>query len=317
MPISITILPKCITWPFSLSRRSCRSTSPSRRRCSVTTRRRRTASPSARPLRSGADHRGVPHRRPGRTRCARAGRHVLVPGFDAPPARPAGPSSAALVRRRSAARAWPRSAPARSPSPPPACSTAAAHHPLARRRRSRRRLPARSRRARRALRRRGRRAHLRGRRLRPRPLPAHPAPDHGAALASHIARRLVVPPHREGGQAQYVDQPLPTHAGGSLAATRAGRSSASTSPSRSDLAAHAHVSERTFARRFTAETGVPVLRWLLARRVDAARAALESTDATIDEIADTLRLRHRREPPQALPPPRLHHPDGLPPHLHP
>ena len=51
------------------------------------------------------------------------------------------------------------------------------------------------------------------------------------------------------------------------------------------LAAHAHVSERTFARRFAAETGVPVLRWLLAQRVDAARAALESTDAGIDEIA--------------------------------
>ena len=51
------------------------------------------------------------------------------------------------------------------------------------------------------------------------------------------------------------------------------------------LAAHAHVSERTFARRFTAETGLPFLRWLLAQRVDAARTALESTDASIDEIA--------------------------------
>ena len=112
--------------------------------------------------------------------------------------------------------------------------------------------------------------------------------DHGAALASHIARRLVVPPHREGGQAQYVDQPLPTHAGGSLASTRAWALEHLNEPlTVRTLAAHAHVSERTFARRFTAETGVPVLQWLLARRVDAARAALESTDATIDEIADT------------------------------
>jgi transcriptional regulator GlxA family with amidase domain len=112
--------------------------------------------------------------------------------------------------------------------------------------------------------------------------------DHGSALAGHIARRLVVPPHREGGQAQYVDQPLPTHPGGSLASTRAWALDHLNEPlTVRTLAAHAHVSERTFARRFTAETGVPVLQWLLARRVDAARAALESTDATIDEIADT------------------------------
>ena len=112
--------------------------------------------------------------------------------------------------------------------------------------------------------------------------------DHGAALASHIARRLVVPPHREGGQAQYVDQPLPTHPGGSLAATRAWALEHLSEPlTVRTLAAHAHVSERTFARRFNAETGVPVLQWLLARRVDAARAALESTEASIDEIADT------------------------------
>ena len=93
---------------------------------------------------------------------------------------------------------------------------------------------------------------------------------------------IVVPPHRDGGQAQYVDQPLPD-ARRRLArrhprlGARAPRTSRSPS---ARLAAHAHVSERTFARRFTAETGVPVLRWLLAQRVDAARAALESTDAS-------------------------------------
>jgi transcriptional regulator GlxA family with amidase domain len=110
--------------------------------------------------------------------------------------------------------------------------------------------------------------------------------DHGAALANAIARRIVVPPHREGGQAQYVDQPIPEHAGGSLAATRAWALERLHEPlTVRALAAHAHVSERTFARRFSAETGVPVLRWLLAERVDAARAALEATDASIDEIA--------------------------------
>jgi transcriptional regulator GlxA family with amidase domain len=110
--------------------------------------------------------------------------------------------------------------------------------------------------------------------------------DHGAALANAIARRIVVAPHREGGQAQYIDQLVPDHAGGSLAATRAWALARLHEPlTVRALAAHAHVSERTFARRFSAETGVPVLRWLLAQRVDAARAALEATDASIDEIA--------------------------------
>jgi transcriptional regulator GlxA family with amidase domain len=110
--------------------------------------------------------------------------------------------------------------------------------------------------------------------------------DHGAALANQIARRIVVPPHREGGQAQFVDQPVPDQAGGSLAATRAWAVARLHEPlTVKTLAAHAHVSERTFARRFSAETGVPVLRWLHAQRIDAARAALESTDASIDEIA--------------------------------
>jgi transcriptional regulator GlxA family with amidase domain len=110
--------------------------------------------------------------------------------------------------------------------------------------------------------------------------------DHGAALANAIARRIVVPPHRDGGQAQYIDQPIAEHPGGSLAATRAWALERLHEPlTVRTLAAHAHVSERTFARRFTAETGLPFLRWLLTQRVDAARTALESTDASIDDIA--------------------------------
>jgi len=110
--------------------------------------------------------------------------------------------------------------------------------------------------------------------------------DHGAALANAIARRIVVPPHREGGQSQYIDQPIAEQPGGSLASTRAYALERLSEPlTVRALAAHAHVSERTFARRFTAETGLPFLRWLLAQRVDAARTALESTDASIDEIA--------------------------------
>jgi transcriptional regulator GlxA family with amidase domain len=83
-----------------------------------------------------------------------------------------------------------------------------------------------------------------------------------------------------------VEQPVPESSGGSLAATRAWALERLHEPlTVRALAAHAHVSERTFARRFSAETGTPVLRWLLAQRVDAARSALESTDASIDEIA--------------------------------
>jgi AraC family transcriptional activator FtrA len=79
---------------------------------------------------------------------------------------------------------------------------------------------------------------------------------------------------------------VPPHADGSLAHTRAWALERLHQPlTVKDLARHAHVSERTFARRFQAETGLPVLRWLLAQRVDAARAALEATDAPIEEIA--------------------------------
>ncbi|MBE2315115.1 helix-turn-helix domain-containing protein [Solirubrobacter sp. CPCC 204708] len=111
--------------------------------------------------------------------------------------------------------------------------------------------------------------------------------DHGADLAARVARRIVVPPHREGGQAQYVQQPLPKHPGGSLAPTRAWALQHLERPlTVRELAAHAHVSERTFARRFQAETGVSPLRWLLSARVDAARTLLETTAASVDDIAD-------------------------------
>jgi transcriptional regulator GlxA family with amidase domain len=110
--------------------------------------------------------------------------------------------------------------------------------------------------------------------------------DHGAALARQVARRIVVPPHREGGQAQFIERPLAAAAGGSLEPTRAWALGRLHEPlTIRGLAAHAHVSERTFARRFVAETGVPPLQWLLQQRVDAARAALETTPASVDAVA--------------------------------
>jgi len=109
--------------------------------------------------------------------------------------------------------------------------------------------------------------------------------DLGAATARAVARRIVVAPHRDGGQAQFVDAPLPEHEG-SLAATRAWALQRLREPlTMRALAGHAHVSERTLARRWAAETGLPVLQWLLAQRVDAARAALEAGAASIEEVA--------------------------------
>jgi len=109
--------------------------------------------------------------------------------------------------------------------------------------------------------------------------------DHGAAVGARAARRMVAPPHREGGQAQYIDRP-PTEEVGSLEPTR--RWAAQRLGEPLDVAAmsrHAAVSPRTFARRFREETGTTPLQWLLAQRVLEARRLLEESDLPVDEIA--------------------------------
>jgi transcriptional regulator GlxA family with amidase domain len=109
--------------------------------------------------------------------------------------------------------------------------------------------------------------------------------DHGAELANTVARRIVVPPHRDGGQAQYVERPVATFDSGSLEATRAwALERLDEDLTVRELARHASVSERTFARRFVAETGSTPLQWLLHQRVLLARELLESTPASVDEI---------------------------------
>jgi transcriptional regulator GlxA family with amidase domain len=110
--------------------------------------------------------------------------------------------------------------------------------------------------------------------------------DHGAELANAIARRVVVPPHRAGGQAQYVERPVAPPHSGSLEATRAwALERLDEDLTIGTMARHACVSERTFARRFVAETGSTPLQWLLHQRVLLARELLETTTATVDEIA--------------------------------
>ena len=112
--------------------------------------------------------------------------------------------------------------------------------------------------------------------------------DHGSEVANHVARMCVVPPWRDGGQAQYIEQPGPRrHGAASTAATRAvGAGEPRTSRSTlADLAEHARMSLRTFARRFHDEVGMSPGRWLIQQRVDRARHLLESTDLPVDEIA--------------------------------
>ncbi|MEU6442363.1 helix-turn-helix domain-containing protein [Streptomyces sp. NPDC047046] len=110
--------------------------------------------------------------------------------------------------------------------------------------------------------------------------------DHGTEVANRVARVCVVPPYRDGGQAQYVERPLPP------------ASEAGTGPTRDwalgrlggplplhELAAHAAMSPRTFARRFQEETGLSPGRWLTQQRLRRARRLLESSDLPVERVA--------------------------------
>jgi len=110
--------------------------------------------------------------------------------------------------------------------------------------------------------------------------------DFGAACGEEVARHMVAPLHRDGGQAQYFKPPSPTTVGGSLEPTRRWACDRLEQPLEVvTLARHAGVSPRTFARRFREETGTTPLQWLLARRVLEARRLLEETDIPVEEVA--------------------------------
>ena len=111
--------------------------------------------------------------------------------------------------------------------------------------------------------------------------------DHGAEVANAFARRMVVPPHRDGGQAQFVQTPMAAPSDGNhLAATLEWALEHLDEPlTVEQLAAHANRSPRTFARHFRAETGTTPLRWLLAQRIVAAQRMLETTDEPVAEVA--------------------------------
>ncbi|MFC5890000.1 helix-turn-helix domain-containing protein [Kitasatospora sp. CM 4170] len=108
----------------------------------------------------------------------------------------------------------------------------------------------------------------------------------GAEVARAIARRMVVAPHREGGQAQFVTRPLPEGDGESLAPVLDWmRHHLDQESTVEQLAARAHMSPRTFARRFQQETGTTPHRWLVGQRLLLAQRLLESTAEPVDAIA--------------------------------
>jgi transcriptional regulator GlxA family with amidase domain len=110
--------------------------------------------------------------------------------------------------------------------------------------------------------------------------------DHGSAVANEVARRMVVPPHREGGQAQYIRRPVPEPRSSSTAAARSWALRHLDQPlSLQQLAAHESMSVRTFTRQFRHEVGVSPLQWLTRQRVDRARQLLEETDLSVDRVA--------------------------------
>ncbi|WP_020502107.1 GlxA family transcriptional regulator [Sciscionella marina] len=109
--------------------------------------------------------------------------------------------------------------------------------------------------------------------------------DHGAEVANAVARYCVVPPWRAGGQAQFIEKPVPEPCG-STATTRAwALARLESALSLTELAAHAHLSTRTFARRFHEETGMSPRAWLIQQRVHYARRLLETSGHSVEEIA--------------------------------
>jgi AraC family transcriptional activator FtrA len=116
--------------------------------------------------------------------------------------------------------------------------------------------------------------------------------DFGPEAANSVARRLVTPPHRDGGQAQFVQRPVPvaheaSRLGPILDRMRADLSGAHTIKALADTAG---MSERTFLRRFEAATGDTPARWLLAERLNRARDLLETSTAGIAQVAEAVGL---------------------------
>ncbi|MFJ1989921.1 GlxA family transcriptional regulator [Streptomyces asiaticus] len=111
--------------------------------------------------------------------------------------------------------------------------------------------------------------------------------DYGTEAANTLARQLVAPAHRPGGQAQYIEAPLPERTDDSLAPLLHWAAERLHEPlTVADLAHRAHTSPRTLVRRFHAATGTTPLRWLQGQRIARARELLEGGDLPVDRIAE-------------------------------
>ena len=108
----------------------------------------------------------------------------------------------------------------------------------------------------------------------------------GSAVATTIARRMVVPPHRDGGQRQFIDRPVPASTAESLGPALAWMlEHLDEAFTVDDLARRSAMSSRTFARRFVAETGTTPHQWVTDQRVLRARQLLEETDLPVEAVA--------------------------------
>ncbi|TWB24662.1 AraC family transcriptional regulator with amidase-like domain [Nitrospirillum amazonense] len=125
--------------------------------------------------------------------------------------------------------------------------------------------------------------------------------DHGARIANQVARRLVIPPHRDGGQAQFVEAPLADEAAPLSALFDWIRHNLDQDLPLARLASQARMSERTLVRRFRETAGTSPKDWILTERLNRARTLLEATSRPLEQVAadcgfgsaDTLRHHFR------------------------
>jgi len=112
--------------------------------------------------------------------------------------------------------------------------------------------------------------------------------DYGTEIATQLARQLVVPPQREGGQAQYIDTPMPALDGSSLFSGTVDwlQEHLDEPITVEDLADRSAMSPRTFARRFLASTGTTPYQWLIQQRIQLAQRLLETSGLPVDSVAE-------------------------------
>lgn len=113
--------------------------------------------------------------------------------------------------------------------------------------------------------------------------------DFGTRIANAVARRMVIPPHRDGGQRQYVATPIPSRAGRPLSAAMDwAREHLHRAISAKAFAREAAMSERTFLRRFQDEVGLSPKAWLATERMRVAQELLESTEMPLSEVGQAV-----------------------------